>query len=61
MERVALDTTFLIDLQNEHRGRGRSRGARRFLEQNLETELLLSAVAQGEYLEGFKELLSTEA
>ncbi len=41
MERVALDTTFLIDLQSEQRSRGQPRGARRFLEENLKTELLL--------------------
>ena len=41
MERLALDTTFLIDLQNERRGRGKGRGARDFLRANPETELLL--------------------
>ncbi len=61
MERVALDTTFLIDLQNERRSRGQPRGARHFLELNLEVELLLPVVALGEYLEGFSDPLSNEA
>lgn len=37
MDRIALDTTFLIDLQNERRGRGQVRGAREFLESHPET------------------------
>jgi tRNA(fMet)-specific endonuclease VapC len=53
MERIALDTTFLIDLQNEHRARGRERGATAFLQDHQSTELLLPSVALGEYLEGF--------
>ena len=61
MERVALDTTFLIDPQNEPRRRGQPRGARRFLEAHKKTELLLPVVAQGEYLEGFGDPLSVEA
>lgn len=61
MERVALDTTFLIDLQNERRARGQDRGALTFLKANRETELLLPCVALGEYLEGFDEPSSGEA
>ena len=53
MERLALDTTFLIDLQNERRARGQARGAAAFLEAHQATRLLLPSVALGEYLEGF--------
>jgi tRNA(fMet)-specific endonuclease VapC len=53
MERVALDTTFLIDLQNERRVRGQVRGASAFLQAHHSTQLLLPSVALGEYLEGF--------
>jgi len=53
VERLALDTSFLIDLQNEHRGRGAPAGAVTFLRAHASTELLLPAVALGEYLEGF--------
>jgi tRNA(fMet)-specific endonuclease VapC len=53
MERVALDTTFLIDLQNEHRARGKAHGATAFLQNHQTAELLLPSVALGEYLEGF--------
>jgi predicted nucleic acid-binding protein len=51
--RLALDTSFLIDLQNEHRGRGARVGAIDFLRSQAATELLLPSVALGEYLEGF--------
>jgi predicted nucleic acid-binding protein len=53
VERLAIDTSFLIDLQNEHRRRGEPLGAVAFLEQHEDTELLLPSVALGEYLEGF--------
>ncbi len=53
MERLALDTTFLIDLQNERRARGQARGATEFLRAHLDTVLFLPSVALGEYLEGF--------
>ena len=53
MEQVALDTTFLIDLQNERRARAKPRGALAFLQANQGTELFLPSVALGEYLEGF--------
>jgi predicted nucleic acid-binding protein len=53
VDRVALDTSFLIDLQNEHRGRGAPRGAIAFLRARQSCELLLPSVALGEYLEGF--------
>ena len=55
MERLALDTTFLIDLQNERRSRGRPRGALQFLRKNQSAELFLPSVALGEYLEGFED------
>ena len=61
MDRVALDTTFLIDLQNERRGRGRKRGALSFLKTHQATELLLPSVVLGEYLEGFADPDSNEA
>jgi len=61
MERIALDTTFLIDLQNEGRRRGAPRGAVAFLQANTETELLLPVVALAEYLEGFDDPESTAA
>ena len=51
--RVALDTTFLIDLQRE-RTRGGTEGvAHRFLRADLELELHLSTVVLGEFAEGF--------
>lgn len=53
MDAVVLDTTFLIDLQNERRARGKPRGATAFLRAHLDTELLLPSVALGEYWEGF--------
>ena len=61
MDRIALDTTFLIDLQNERRGRGRPRGAGTFLRANRSAELLVPAVVRGEYLEGFDHPDSLEA
>ena len=61
MERVALDTSFLIDLQNERRSRGAPRGAVAFLEAHRETQLLLPSVALGEYLEGFDDPTSSVA
>lgn len=61
MERLALDTTFLIDLQNERRARGKPRGAMRFLLENQGVELFLPSVALGEYLEGFEDPDTDEA
>jgi tRNA(fMet)-specific endonuclease VapC len=61
MDRLAIDTTFLIDLQNERRRRGEKRGATNFLRANLEVELLLPCVALGEYLEGFDDPHGAEA
>jgi predicted nucleic acid-binding protein len=54
MDQIALDTTFLIDLQNERRGRGRARGASAFLLANRNAEFFLPVIARGEYLEGFE-------
>ena len=52
---VAFDTTFLIDLQRE-RAQDRLDGpAHRFLAEDPERELHLSAVALGEFSEGFDE------
>lgn len=61
MERLALDTSFLIDLQNEHRGRGQACGAIDFLHAHASAELLLPSVALGEYLEGFSDPSSDAA
>jgi predicted nucleic acid-binding protein len=61
VDRVALDTSFLIDLQNEHRGRGAPLGAVAFLRAHAATEVLLPAVALAEYLEGFPDPDSHEA
>ncbi|NWG12113.1 MAG: type II toxin-antitoxin system VapC family toxin [Acidobacteria bacterium] len=51
-ERLSFDTTFLIDIQKElkapHKGR-----AHRFLEQHAKAIMLISAVAVGEYAQGF--------
>jgi tRNA(fMet)-specific endonuclease VapC len=55
MEKIALDTTFLIDLQNERRARGKSRGATAFLRAHATSELLLPVVALAQYLEGFED------
>ena len=62
MDRVALDTSFLIDLQRERRSpRRRARGALAFLKAHAGTELLLPSVALGEYLEGFDEPMAPAA
>jgi predicted nucleic acid-binding protein len=53
VERVALDTSFLIDLQREHAHPKRARGALAYLRANPGTNLAIPAVALGEYLEGF--------
>jgi tRNA(fMet)-specific endonuclease VapC len=55
VDRVALDTTFLIDLQHDRRARAKARGALAYLRANRNTELLLPAVVLGEYLEGFED------
>lgn len=53
--RVALDTTFLIDLQRE-RTRGETDGpAHRFLARDPDLELHLSTTALGEFAEGFED------
>jgi len=56
-----MDTSFLIDLQNERRGRGDPRGAIDFLREHSATEFLLPTVALGEYLEGFEDPAGTPA
>jgi tRNA(fMet)-specific endonuclease VapC len=50
--RLSVDTTFLIDLQRERRT-GQGGPAHTFLERSPEVELYLSAVALGEFAEGF--------
>jgi predicted nucleic acid-binding protein len=51
--RLSFDTTFLIDLQRE-RSKGELDGpAHQFLKRSPEAELFLSAVALGEFAEGF--------
>lgn len=50
---MAFDTSFLIDLQRE-RAQGRSDGpAHRFLTEDPDRELHLSATALGDFSEGF--------
>lgn len=61
MEGIALDTSFLIDLQNERRGRGATRGTHAFLRENRRAVFFLPVIARGEYLEGFDEPDSPEA
>jgi tRNA(fMet)-specific endonuclease VapC len=64
MEAIALDTTFLIDLQNEKdetRRRGGPKGAAAFLRANPDTMLQLPVVALAEYLEGFDDPEGEEA
>lgn len=61
MDRLALDTSFLIDLQNERRERGPPRGAIASLRAHPDAQLLLPSIALGEYLEGFNDPWSDEA
>lgn len=61
MNRIALDTTFLIDLQNERRKRGVARGALDFLRSHSDAVFYLPVIARGEYLEGFADPESAEA
>jgi predicted nucleic acid-binding protein len=51
--RLSLDTTFLIDLQRERSRSAPDGPAHRFLRRSPEAELFLSAVALGEFAEGF--------
>ena len=52
-DRVAFDTSFLIDLQRE-RSQGNADGpAHRFLAAGPNQELYLSSIALGEFAEGF--------
>ena len=53
MERLALDTTFLIDLQREHASPRKKLGAIAFLRERPTCELSLPVTALAEYLEGF--------
>lgn len=50
---LSVDTTFLIDLQRERLNAGGDGPAHEFLQQSPDTELFLSAVALGEFVEGF--------
>ncbi len=54
MERVAVDTTFLIDRQKEMERKNYDRGAIGCLRQNLNTTFFLPVVALGESLEEFE-------
>ena len=49
--RVALDTTFLIDLQRERRQSGADGPARRFLAAAPDPELYISSIILGEFAE----------
>lgn len=53
--RVALDTSFLIELQRERRRGGTGGPAHRFLSTDPDLELHLSATALGEFAEGFSD------
>jgi len=50
---LSVDTTFLIDLQRERSSADGDGPAHQFLRQSPNTELFLSAVAFGEFVEGF--------
>ena len=52
-DRIAFDTTFLIDLQRERRRNEAGGPAHRFLAAAPDLELCLSATALGEFAEGF--------
>jgi predicted nucleic acid-binding protein len=52
--RLSVDTSFLIDLQRERRGSHKG-AAHLLLEADSEVELFLSAVALGEFAEGFSD------
>ena len=54
-DRVAFDTTFLIDLQRERRRNDVRGPAHRFLAASPDRELCLSATALGEFAEGFSD------
>ncbi len=54
VRRLSVDTTFLIDLQRERRQHSKG-PAHTLLERNPEVELHLSAVALGEFSEGFED------
>ena len=59
-DKVAFDTTFLIDLQRE-RHHGEADGpAHRFLAAAPDLELCLSSIVLGEFAEGFANELSRE-
>lgn len=51
--RLSVDTTFLIDLQRERTVGDDDGAAHRFLKRSPDAELFLSAVALGEFAEGF--------
>ena len=51
--RLSVDTTFLIDLQRERTEGNDDGAAHRFLKRSPAAELFLSAIALGEFAEGF--------
>lgn len=51
--RLSIDTTFLIDLHRERSAGDGDGAAHRFLKRSPDAELLLSAIALGEFAEGF--------
>jgi predicted nucleic acid-binding protein len=61
MDAIALDTTFLIDLQHDRLARRKATGALEFLGSHPDAELLLPVVALGEYLQGFEDPASPQA
>jgi tRNA(fMet)-specific endonuclease VapC len=51
-EKIACDTTFLIDLQRPHRSRS-GVAARQFLQERENTRFFISVIALGEFAAGF--------
>lgn len=51
--RLSIDTTFLIDLHRERSAGNDDGAAHRFLKRSAQAELFLSAIALGEFAEGF--------
>src|SRR4029077_7502701 len=51
-DKIACDTTFLIDLQRPHRSRS-GIAARQFLQERENTRFFISVIALGEFVAGF--------
>jgi tRNA(fMet)-specific endonuclease VapC len=57
MARITFDSCFLIDLERERAGRKTKGSPSKFLRDNLESELLISPIALGEFAIGFEDPL----